>query len=275
MKAKNFIVVALIIVIGFSFSSCKKNVVTDFPAVHQWDTHAQATWDTIKKMPQAEILPFVKKEVPNLVPTLLSDPIFKGVHVDSIYFSFGSGKAEGVVDSTGATHDGVYKKELIANFITTPAIKGKNPIKIFVTCLNGAHYIQGDEVLGGMDLGFRIARGEGLANHLPELQAWGNAAGDLNVPIKNQKGKIVSEKTYMNYLGQYETVLFEDDFVNLYEKKVYNKKGQEVDFERRLIETEIANRERRDILIAQQIRMDIQKQAAKKAAQQKAKKHRK
>lgn len=265
MKTNIFFVAIVAILVSLTFSSCKKkNVVTDFPAVHQWDTHAKQTWDTIKKMPQDQILPFVKKEVPNLVPTLLSDPVFAKVHVDSVYFTFGSGKADGVADSTGATHDGVYEKELIANIITTPAIKGKNPTKIFVTCLNGAHYIEGDNVLGGVDLGFRIAKGEGLAKHQPEMKVWANTSNDFGIPIRDEKGNIISYEKYTTYLGRYWSVLFEGDFVNLYEKKVYNKAGQEVDFGRRLAETKEANKVLLDKLIEKRIKADIARQNKKK-----------
>ena len=100
--------------------------------------------------------------------------------------------------------------------------------------------LEGDRRIGTEGFGFYIKKGEGLAHHLPELQAWATTANNLNLPIKNKKGKITSYPTYINYLGRYESVLFQGDFVNLYEGKVFHN-GKEVDFNQRLANTKKAN----------------------------------
>lgn len=88
---------------------------------------------------------------------------------------------------------------------------------------------------------FFIQKGEGLAHHLPTLQQWAKVAGDLSIPIKNKDGNVVSKTTYLNYLGRYESLLFTGDIVDVINGKVYNKAGQEVDFDRRQTETKKAN----------------------------------
>ncbi|HMS91847.1 MAG TPA: hypothetical protein PKC87_06485, partial [Candidatus Absconditabacterales bacterium] len=52
--------------------------------------------------------------------------------------------------------------------------------------------LEGDRRIGTEGFGFYIKKGEGLAHHLPELQAWATTANNLNLPIKNKKGKITS-----------------------------------------------------------------------------------
>ena len=88
---------------------------------------------------------------------------------------------------------------------------------------------------------FRIQKGEGIASYLPQLERWASVASDLKIPIKDKDGKVVSQKTYLNYLGEYQSLLFEGDVIDLIAGKVYNKAGQEVDFDRRQAETKKAN----------------------------------
>ena len=90
---------------------------------------------------------------------------------------------------------------------------------------------------------FTIHKGEGLANYIPELEKWGTVANELSIPIKDKDGKVVSQETYLNYLGRYQTLLFEGDVIDLLAGKVYNKAGQEVQFDRRMEETRKANAE--------------------------------
>ena len=88
---------------------------------------------------------------------------------------------------------------------------------------------------------FTIQEGEGLANHLPELEASAEVANDLSIPIKDENGNVVSKERYLNYLGKYKTVLFTGDVIDLIAGKVYNENGQEVDFERRMAESKKEN----------------------------------
>jgi uncharacterized protein (DUF2147 family) len=88
---------------------------------------------------------------------------------------------------------------------------------------------------------FVIQKGEGLATYLPQLERWSSVAKNLEIPIKNKDGKVVGSEIFSNYLGKYESLLFTGDVIDLLDGKVYNVKGQEVDFERRQLETRKAN----------------------------------
>lgn len=245
MKKVFFFLVAIFATV-ISFTSCKqKDVVKDFPAVHQWDPHSLETIDKIKSLPEKERFDFIKKELPNLIPTIIgrAKDATNGAIIDSIYFKFfGPGKARGVEDATGAMNNGTHGEELVAFVLTKKKTKFGNPMKIFVRCLNGVLEIEGEEsFVGGVSSSFTILPGEGLANHLPQLNVWGNTANEIGVPIKNSENKIVSKKIYANYLGYYESVLFPYDKINMDTKTAYNKMGQEIDFESRLAETKKAN----------------------------------
>jgi hypothetical protein len=87
----------------------------------------------------------------------------------------------------------------------------------------------------GAQCRFTIRKGEGIAHYKPALEEWASIAGELQIPIKNSKGQIVSEETYRNYLDKkYEGILFEGDIIDLCAGKIYNKMGQEVDFQSRI-----------------------------------------
>ena len=88
---------------------------------------------------------------------------------------------------------------------------------------------------------FTIQSGEGLANYLPQLTEWAKVANELSIPIKNAEGKVVGQEIFTKYLGKYESLLFTGDVIDLIDGKVYNKAGQEVDFQRRMLETKKAN----------------------------------
>ena len=162
------------------------------------------------------------------------------VNEGSIHFVLGSGFATDVQSGDGKTYSGRFQNELII-IIDDPTVKDT----VFLACGNG--------MLSPLDFSdihdfghaerwrFTILPGEGLAHHLPELEAWAKVAGELNIPIKDKTGKVVSQETYLNYLGRYESVLFPYDVIDVLNGKVYNQAGQEVNFERRLAETEKAN----------------------------------
>jgi len=159
---------------------------------------------------------------------------------ENIHFVLGSGFAKDVKSGDGKTYSGRFKNELII-ILNDPSIKDT----LFLACGNGM--LMPLDFSDRHDFGnaerwrFTILPGEGLAHHLPELKAWADVAGDLKIPIRDKNGKIVSQETYLNYLGRYESVLYPYDVVDLLNGKVYNQAGQEVDFERRLAETEKAN----------------------------------
>ena len=245
MKKLSFLFVAVIM--AGLFCSCggkkKEKDAMDLTPMHRWDVHSQAMIDTLHRIPDSLKLAFIKANAPNVLPTILNT-IEKRVgtpfHVDTIVFSYGTGHAKGVQDSSGARWDVAFKDQLVARVWTKPATKLGNPIIVFVRCLNGVIELEGDQRIGTGDLGFTIQKGEGLANHQPELLAWACTARNLNIPIK-KKNKIVSFDTYVNYLGKYKTVLFEGDFINLYDGKVIDKAGREVNFQQRLADTKKAN----------------------------------
>lgn len=159
----------------------------------------------------------------------------------NIRFVLGSGYAKDVKSGDGKTYSGKFKNELII-IIDDPAVKET----LFLACGNGM--LSPLELYTQSDFGtaeqwrFTIQKGEGLANYLPQLERWGSVANQLSIPIKDKDGKVVSQETYLNYLGKYESLLFEGDVIDLLAGKVYNKAGQEVQFDRRQAETKKANR---------------------------------
>ena len=161
----------------------------------------------------------------------------------NIKFILGSGYAKDVKTGSGKTLSGKFSNELVI-VIDDPNIRET----LFLACGNGM--LSPLRFHESIDLGtakkwrFTIKEGEGLAHHLPELEAWAGVANDLSIPIKDASGKIVSQDTYLNYLGRYETILFPGDVIDLVAGKVYNKAGQEVQFDRRMEETRKANTKR-------------------------------
>lgn len=158
----------------------------------------------------------------------------------NIKFVLGSGYAKDVLTGSGKTHSGKFENELII-IINDPAVKDT----LFLACGNGMlsplKFKEQSDFGVAEQWRFTILPGEGLAHHLPELQAWAKVAGDLNIPIRNSNGQVVSQETYLNYLGKYESVLFPYDVIDVLNGKIYNQAGQEVNFERRLAETKKAN----------------------------------
>jgi len=161
----------------------------------------------------------------------------------NIHFYLATGYAKDVKSGDGNAYSGNFRNELII------VINDRNAKDtVFLACGNGMlsqiDFKGFDYVI---DLGvaepwrFTILPGEGLAHHIPELQAWAEVAGDLHIPIRDKNGKVVSKETYLHYLGRYESVLFPYDVVDILNGKVYNQAGQEVQFERRLAETKKAN----------------------------------
>ena len=159
---------------------------------------------------------------------------------NNINFVLGSGFAKDVKSGDGKTHSGRFQNELII-ILNDPSIHDT----LFLACGNGM--LSPLEFSDRHDFGnaeqwrFTILPGEGLAHHLPELQAWAEVANNLEIPIKDKDGKIVSQETYLNYLGRYESYLFPYDVVDVLAGKVFNQQGQEADFERRLAEAEKEN----------------------------------
>ena len=159
---------------------------------------------------------------------------------NNINFVLGSGFAKDVKSGDGKTHRGRFQNELII-ILNDPSIHDT----LFLACGNGM--LSPLEFSDRHDFGnaeqwrFTILPGEGLAHHLPELQAWAEVANNLEIPIKDKDGKIVSQETYLNYLGRYESYLFPYDVVDVLAGKVFNQQGQEADFERRLAEAEKEN----------------------------------
>lgn len=159
----------------------------------------------------------------------------------NIKFVLGSGYAKDVKSGDGKTYSGKFRNELII-VIDDPAVKET----LFLACGNGM--LSPLELYSQSDFGtaeqwrFTIQKGEGLANYIPQLREWGKVATDLKIPIKDKDGKVVSEEIFTNYLGKYQSLLFEGDVIDLLAGKVYNKAGQEVQFDRRQSETRKANR---------------------------------
>jgi len=161
---------------------------------------------------------------------------------ENIHFILGSGFAKDVESGDGKFYSGKFENELII-ILDDPSIHDT----LFLACGNGM--LQPLEFSERHDFGtaerwqFTILPEEGLAHHLPELEAWAEVANNLSIPIKDKDGNIVSQETYLNYLGKYESCLFPYDVVDVLNGKVYNQAGQDVDFDKRLAEAEKAKAE--------------------------------
>lgn len=179
----------------------------------------------------------------------------------NIKFVLGSGFAKDVKSGDGKTYSGEFKNELII-IINDAEVKDT----VFLACGNGMlsplSFSNYSEFGTAERWRFEIQKGEGLANYLPELQKWASVAKELEIPIKDKTGKVVGSEVFSKYLGKYESLLFTGDVIDLLEGKVYNKSGQEVQFDRRMQETKKAN---------QAIAKAAQKAKAKKAKAKKAK----
>lgn len=159
----------------------------------------------------------------------------------NIHFILGSGYARKVKTGSGKLHSGKFQNELII-VIDDPNVKET----LFLACGNGMlkplKYYYSSDLGTAEQWRFTIKEGEGLATYIPILTEWGRTAEDLGIPIKDKKKRnVVSSDTYLNYLGEWESLLFTGDVIDLIAGKVYNKAGQEVDFERRMQESREAN----------------------------------
>ena len=169
----NLALFAFLIIILAGCGGDKKNldVVKGVTPVHVWDINTTALLDSLKQIPDSRKMAFIEKNLPHLTPELCQyiESRFPKVVIDSIIYSFGSGKAKGTLDATGIRHEGVFNDELVANVYLRPNNLTKSPVKVFVRCLNGTFEIEGDRRLGPASSGFIIKRDEGLCHHLDFL----------------------------------------------------------------------------------------------------------
>lgn len=164
----------------------------------------------------------------------------------NVRFVLASGFAKDVKSGDGKTYSGNFRNELLI-LINDPQAKDT----VFLACGNGLlSEVDFDSFEYYLDFGtaspwkFTILPGQGLAHHISDLQEWGEVASNLCIPIKDQEtGKLVTKEKYLSYFGQWETVLYPYDEVDVINGIVHNQKGQEVQFDRRLAETEKANAE--------------------------------
>lgn len=160
----------------------------------------------------------------------------------NVRFIFGSGKVKDVISGDGKTYGGKFKNELII-IVNDPCAKDT----LFLACGNGM--LSPVRWKNFSDWGyaekcrFVVGEGQSLAYFLPKLQDWGVKAEELGLPITNEKGKIVDSKIYMNYFGKWwSSRIFPGDVIDLCDKKITNKAGQKVDFDRRLLESKKVNK---------------------------------
>lgn len=158
-----------------------------------------------------------------------------------IQFVLGSGLAKKVQSGDGKLYDGTFKNELII-ILNDSCIKDT----FFLACGNGMlgtlSLKQSSNFGTAENCRIVILPGEGLAHHLPELQAWGTVANNFSIPIRDSRGKVVQEQKYLNYLGKYESVLFPGDVIDMCQETVFDDNGVPVDFNARLAETERVNK---------------------------------
>lgn len=155
----------------------------------------------------------------------------------NIHFVLGSGYAKNVETGSEKTHSGRFKNELII-IIFDPAVKDT----VFLACGNGMlsplHFKSQSDFGTAEQCRFRIKKGESLATYIPKLEEWGKTAEDLHIMILDEHDNVVTSETYMNNLGKWRSLLFEGDVIDLAASKVYNKAGQEVQFDRRKFESD-------------------------------------
>jgi hypothetical protein len=165
------------------------DVVKDITPRHIWDPHTMGLLDSIKHVPDKDKLAYINKHLPNLTPTICRqiEERFGKLVIDSIIYSFGSGKAKGAEDSSGHRFDGVYKDQLVAKIWTKPKTKVGNPIIVLVVCLNGVIEIAGDNRIGPASSEFVIQKNEGICPHVDfATSVW--LAEKFNLPL--YRGKI-------------------------------------------------------------------------------------
>lgn len=160
----------------------------------------------------------------------------------NIKFMLGSGYVKNLEAGSGKKHSGSFKNELII-IIDDPNVHET----LFLACGNGVMDRLRLSRRHTIDLGtaekwrFIIEEGQGLAHHLPQLQAWAEVANTLNIHIKDKNGNTVPYETYLNTLGEYTTGLFAGDVIDVFAREVRDKDGNIVDFEKRAEATKKAN----------------------------------
>lgn len=193
MKHLLYLVSFLLLIIFGCKAKDEIDVVRGVTPVHNWDSNTTSLLDSLKNIPDKQKMTFIQKKLPHLTPALCRyvEERFAKTTIDSIVYSFGSGKAQGVLDAAGARHDGVFNNELIAYIWLKPDQLKKNPVKVFVRCLNGMFEIQGDSRLGLVPSEFVIQKDEGLCHHLDfKTSIW--LAEKFHLPLF--KGKKVRDK---------------------------------------------------------------------------------
>lgn len=253
-KMKNFVKIsALMAMIVILIVGCKRSVdpIHDTVPVDVtfWAGTSESTYfplDEFRKLGEANDTAAQRAMVNEYRKVLTANVVNHYPQITdekNIRFVLGSGFAKDVKSGDGKTYSGMFKNELII-IIDDPAVKDT----VFLACGNGM--LSPLEFSELSDFGtaekwrFTILPGEGIANHLPELKAWGSVANELSIPIKDKDGNVVSQEKYLNFLGRYESLLFPYDVIDLVAGKVYNKAGQEVQFDRRMEETAKANAKR-------------------------------
>jgi hypothetical protein len=160
----------------------------------------------------------------------------------NVKFIFGSGSVENLFAGDGKAYDGKFKNELLF-IIDDPCVKDT----VFLSCGNGQmssiRWKNNSSWGTAEKCRFVVEPGQSLAYFLPKLDEWGLTAPDLGLPITDAKGKKISQKIYLNYLGKWwSDHLFPGDVIDLCEKKITHD-GKVVNFEKRLAETRKANLE--------------------------------
>lgn len=164
-------------------------------------------------------------------------------HPDSIRFELWTGAVQNVLSGDGSRYSGNIQNELVFHIKEAPV-----DTLVFLACGNGmlSDVSELGQGLTRIDFGtatpwlFVIERGQGLANHLSSLQDWVRVAKNFPVPIKDEKGKIVSPDVCLKNYGTWTTALFTGDTIDMVRCEVRNSHGR-VDFERRQLETQKAN----------------------------------
>lgn len=258
LKKSTFIVVVIAAVV-LGITSCHRNPVQDYPHLTDsfWDggyaeaveagntERAQSLKNTVfplnswynltseGRMTEADSLLNVWKA--QLTRNVIH---YYGGQVDSVTFSRVKGKAYGVESGSGKTHDGKVGWEILVKIF-----ENGTPTPRFLVCGNGLTSSEFDEVSMGHSLQTRfvVPAGGSVAGLIPD--SWESVVEDLKIPCTNESGEIV--KVSLNELRKgvvKSQWLFEGDVIDLGMGTVYNKAGQIADFDRRIQETQKANK---------------------------------
>jgi len=152
---------------------------------------------------------------------------------ENIRFYLASGFATDVESGDGNSYSGDIKNELLI-VISDPTVHKT----LFLACGNGMM----SETSMGLNCVYwgtaipweiTIKEGQSLAYYFPNLDVWADLAEKLGIPIVNEKGRLVPYHVYRYEPGNYISLLWPDDKINLLELTAKDVDGYPIDAQMR------------------------------------------